>query len=702
MERIAHALMSRAASLALRLGVRQWRLAAVWLPLSAVPDVTAVAGVGPHMQVDVLVYGGTAAGVIAAYTAKQYGRSVLLIEPGRHLGGMSSGGLGYTDIGNKHAVTGLGLDFYRRVGHYYGRFESWTFEPHVAEQVLEQYVDRAAVETLFSRRVKRVDRRNTRIRAVTLEYAGSGAGAPDLVVAAKVFIDASYEGDLMARAGASYTVGREPNSRYNETLNGVQLQAVEEVMVNGLPWLRGHQFPDGVDPYVIPGQPSSGLLPGVGAQAVAPAGSGDEKVQAYNFRMTLCQGEQRLPIEKPERYDPGRYELLIRSMEKHPWKQLDFEGFIISLMPNGKSDWNNWGALSTDYIGGSWDYPEADYARREEIRGEHELYQKGLLYFIATDPRVPAHVRDEMRSWGYCRDEFLDTGGWPHQLYVREARRLVGEYVMTEHNVRGEVTVEDGIGMAAYTMDSHNTQRLVVDGMTRNEGNVEAGGFAPYPIAYRSITPKRHEVTNLLVPVALSASHIAYGSIRMEPVFMVLGQSAAVAASMAIEAGVPVQQVNVPALQRELTANPLADHSPAEVLIDDSSKEQIQVSGTWTDVQIRGQYGQSVLRSDRDGGSVRFVPRIREPGMYQVYLYWPAATGLASNVPIEIQHATGAAHIALDQRRTGESVQGSVSWQALGEYRFEPTRNAWVEIGTSGVDGAVLADAVLFLPARKL
>jgi len=294
----------------------------------------------PDLEVDVLVYGGTSAGVIAAYTSKRYGKSVLLVEPGRHLGGLSSGGLGYTDIGNKYAVTGLGLDFYRRLGRYYGQFEAWTFEPHAAEQVFEQYIDEAGVEVLYSRRLKSVTKDGTRIRAVTLEYAGTGR-APDLVVAARQFIDASYEGDLMARAGASYTVGREGNGRYGETIDGVQL-------------MTGHQFPDGVDPYVVPGDRSSGLLPEISGVGVEPTGTGDKKVQAYNFRMCLCQGDRRIPLGRPDTYDSTRYELLIRLMAKRPWQSLT-DGFIISRMPNGKTDWNNRGGFSTDYIGKNWD-----------------------------------------------------------------------------------------------------------------------------------------------------------------------------------------------------------------------------------------------------------------------------------------------------------------------------------------------------------
>jgi hypothetical protein len=641
----------------------------------------------PDLAADVVIYGGTSAGVIAAYTATLYGKRVLLVEPGRHLGGLSSGGLGYTDIGNKYAVTGLGLDFYRRLGRYYGQFEAWTFEPHAAAQVFEQYIDEADVEVLYSRRLKSVEKEGARIRTITLEYAG-GARAPDLIVAGNQFIDASYEGDLMAKAGASYTVGREGNSRYGETIDGVQLRTE-------------HQFPDGVDPYVVPGDASSGLLPEISGLGVEPNGTGDKKVQAYNFRMCLCQGARRLPIGKPDQYNPGRYELLIRLMERRPWKSL-LDGFIISRMPNGKTDWNNRGGFSTDHIGKNWDYPEASYERRAQIRKAHEDYQKGLLYFVGHDARVPEHIRREMQSWGYCHDEFLDTQGWPHQLYVREARRMVGEYVMTEHNVRGRAVVEDGIGMAAYGMDSHNTQRVVVNGMVKNEGDVQVGGFPPYPISYRSITPKREEVTNLLVPVALSATHIAFGSIRMEPVFMVLAQAAAVAASMAIDTGVPVQQINVRGLQRELRDNPLADGSAPEVLVDNAYDAHVQVAGSWTAAtNIPGRFGPSVLKSEGKGGSVRLTAPIKVPGRYHVYLYWPRAEGLAGNVPVVIRHATGSHPLNIDMRTLTETAQGGIAqWAVLGEYSFEPGKEAWLEVRADGVDGVVLADAALFVPIR--
>jgi len=657
------------------------------LLVCAVMALRASARSEPVMAVDVLVYGATSAGVIAAYTARQYGHSVLLVEPGRHVGGMSSGGLGHTDIGNKYAVTGLALDFYRRLGRYYGRLEAWQFEPKAAEQVFESYLDEAGIEVLFSRRVTGVENTGARLRSATFEYAVGTGRSPDLTIAAAQFIDASYEGDLMKRAGVSWTMGREAASEYGETHNGVQV-------------MTGHQFPDGVDPYTGPGDPSSGLLPEISASGVAPQGTGDRKVQAYNFRMTLCQDERRLPLEPPAGYEPARYELLIRLMAARPWKSLS-DGFIISRMPNGKTDWNNRGAFSTDYIGRNWEYPDADYEHRARLWRDHETYQKGLLHFIATDPRIPPHIRTEMESWGICRDEFLDTAGWPHQLYVREARRLVGEYVMTEHNAWGAATVEDGVGMAAYTMDSHNVQRVDMGGMVKNEGNVEIGGFPPYPIAYRSITPKRTEATNLLVPVALSATHIVYGSIRMEPVFMVLGQAAAVASSAAIAARVPVQDVNVRGLQRELRANPLADGSTPDVLIDEADADRVKLTGRWSPFDISGRYGPSVLRSEGPGATARFVPEVDVAATYDVYLYWPAADAVARRAPVAIRHAEGTTELGVDLPREAEALQhGIVSWRPLGRFRFEPGREAWVEVRSDGADGAVLADAVLLVPHR--
>jgi hypothetical protein len=506
---------------------------------------------------DLMVYGATSAGVIAAYTARMYGLKVLLVEPGRHLGGLSSGGLGKTDTGNESAITGLSQEFYIRVGQYYGKMgPSYRFEPHVAERIFTRYIDEAGVEVLFSRRVKNVDVNGSRIRSVQLEYSGADAENSILTITASNFIDATYEGDLLARAGVSYTVGREGNSVYNEKYNGVIPASVLG------PYGSAKRNPDPlveVDPYVVPGKPSSGLIPEIQGIGHAAPGTGDKKVQAYCFRLCLTQDkDNQLPLSEPDRYDPARYELMARLQKRKPWSRLR-EGFIISEMPRGKTDWNNWGLVgfSSDYIGGNWDYPDADYEDRSRIWDEHIEYQKGLLWFLATDERIPGHIRKEMNTWGYCRDEFLDTGGWPHQLYVREARRMLSDFVMTEHHCIGTEPVRDGIAMGAYGLDSHCCQRVVVSDHVENEGLMNVSGFPPYPISYRSMIPKREEITNLIVPVCVSASHASYGSIRMEPVFMALGQAAGIAAFHATRKNKSVQDIDGTTVQEELRKNPL-------------------------------------------------------------------------------------------------------------------------------------------------
>jgi hypothetical protein len=500
-------------------------------------------------NVDVCIYGGTAGGVIAAYTAKKYGKSVLLIEPGKMLGGMTTGGLGQTDIGNKQAITGLSRQFYQKVGKKYGVDEQWTFEPHVAQEVLNEYISSANVEVLLEKQVIKVNKKGTVIQSVLVKDP-ENKNATSVEVRAKEFIDCSYEGDLLALAGVAYVVGREDNKQYNETLNGFQLP--EYFKQSGK-----HQFPDVVDPYKTPGVPSSGLLYGISTEKVQPTGTGDKKVQTYNFRICLTDSVQNsIPISRPADYDSTRYELLVRLFAAQPNMRKINDYFIWSLMPNRKTDINNTGGFSTDMIGENYGWPEGNYEQRKKIFENHLSYTKGLLYFVKTDKRVPEQIQQYMNRWGYPKDEYQAFGNFTPQLYVREARRMVGEYVMTEHNCVGREKIADGVGQAAYTMDSHNIQRIVVNGMVKNEGNVEVGDFPPYPVSYRSLTPKKSECTNLLVPVCLSSSHIAYGSIRMEPVFMVLGQSSALAACMAIDDKAPVQNINVNKLQNLLQADP--------------------------------------------------------------------------------------------------------------------------------------------------
>ncbi|QJB35157.1 FAD-dependent oxidoreductase [Chitinophaga oryzae] len=655
----------------------KWWLLAICCPLTILP---AASQAGTPKEVDICVYGGTSAGIMAAYTAKKLHKTVLLIEPGKHLGGLTTGGLGYTDIGNKYAITGLARDFYRRIGTHYGKFEQWIFEPHVASQTFDGYLKNAKVEIWYDHQLTTVKKENGYIREITLE------GPSPVVVKARMFIDCSYEGDLMAKAGVSYTVGREANSTYQETYNGVQLR-------------EKHQFPDGIDPYKTPGKPESGLLWGVSPAPLAAQGSGDKSVQAYNFRICLTnRPENMIPITQPEGYDASRYELLLRVLEKAPAKSL--WGFLkFDLMPNGKTDINNNGPFSTDMIGMNYDYPEADAKKRKEIIRQHELYNKGLLYFIGHDPRMPEQLRREMLQWGYPKDEYVNNGHWSPQLYVREVRRMVGEYVMTQANCQGRATVTDGVGMAAYTMDSHNCQRVVVNGMVKNEGDVQIGGFGPYPISYRSLVPKTGECANLLVPVCLSASHIAYGSIRMEPVFMVLAQSAATAAVVAIDSKVPVQQVAVKEVQQLLAANPLADNSTPEILVDNDDAAHVTLKGDWKK-ETRGSYGPSLYLDDSKGGlpkSARFVPEIQREGEYHIYSYLPKLASQATVTHVQVFDGKELKPVKIETGAVKVEGQTSGEWVSLGTFRLPKGKKAYVEISNEQADGAVVADALLFI-----
>lgn len=511
-----------------------------------------------------MIYGGTSAAVVAAVQAKRMGKSVVVVSPDRHLGGLSSGGLGWTDSGDKRVIGGLAREFYHRVWQHYQRPEAWRwqarekfgnrgqgteamddsmrtmwiFEPHVAERVFEDLVREHAIPVQRDEwldREKGVAMAGGRITAITTLSGRTYRG--------KMFIDATYEGDLMAAAGVSYHVGREAKATYGEDWNGVQTGVLH----------HRHHFgvlKQGISPYRVPGDPSSGLLPRISAEPPGEYGAGDHRVQAYCFRLCLTDvPENRVPFPRPAGYDPDQYELLLRIFAAG-WRET-FHKF--DAVPNGKTDTNNHGPFSSDNIGYNYDYPEASYERRREIIREHETYQQGLFYFIANDPRVPADVRERMARWGLAKDEFLDNGHWPHQLYVREARRMTGLFVMTENELLKRRPTPDSVGMGSYTIDSHNVQRYITpEGFVQNEGDIGVRLDGPYAIAYGALVPRRGQAENLLVPVAVSASHIAYGSIRMEPVFMVLGQSAATAAALAIDGALAVQDVPYARLRERL------------------------------------------------------------------------------------------------------------------------------------------------------
>ncbi|RAV27802.1 FAD-dependent oxidoreductase [Sinomicrobium soli] len=533
-----------------------------------------------RVTAEVIVYGGTSAGVAAAIQCSRMGKSVVLIEPTNRIGGLTTGGLGQTDIGNKQAIGGISREFYENVRKYYdnpehwkwqkkseysdggqtrtGKEENsmWTFEPSAALAIYREMLAKENIGLVYNEKLNRetgVEKVDGKIRSVTMESGKVFTGT--------VFIDATYEGDLMAAAGISYTIGRESNAMYGESLNGVQLDKINKSLTGLISHNASkHNLIPGVDPYVIKGDPASGLLPNIN-QKPGLNGEGDDKIQAYCFRMCLTDHpENRIPFQKPPGYDEKDYELLFRNFEARKGALKDMYSYgngiipwINSRMPNRKTDTNNRFGFSTDYIGMNYHYPEASYEERKKIVEDHKHYTMGLMWTLANHPRIPEAVRKEVSRWGTAKDEFESADGWQQQLYIREARRMVSDYVMTQHHCEGLKVAEDPVGLAAYGMDSHHVQRYVdANGYVQNEGNVEAHGFKPYPISYRSLVPGKEECENLLVPVCLSASHIAFGSIRMEPVFMVLGQSAATAAVLAVDMDKAVQDVPYDALKEQL------------------------------------------------------------------------------------------------------------------------------------------------------
>ncbi len=697
---------------------RSFRLTALVLLSAFLPASAQTAPV----ERDVVIYGGTCAAVIAAVQVKKMGRSVIIVSPDKHLGGLSSGGLGWTDTGNKAVIGGLARDFYHRIFLEYQKPETWKwqpqseygntgqgtpaidgenrtmwiFEPSVAERVFEGYVKEFGIEVHRDEWLDRetgVVSKNGAIRSIrTLggkEYAG------------KIFFDATYEGDLLATAGVDYHVGREANSVYGEEWNGVQVGILH----------HRHHFgavDQPISPYVIPGDPKSGVLPRVSAESPGTRGEGDRRVQAYCFRMCLTNHpENRIPFPKPAGYDPKQYELLLRVFEAG-WRET-FGKF--DPIPNHKTDTNNHGPFSTDNIGYNYDYPEASYERRREIIREHETYQKGWLYFIANDPRVPKDVQDEMKTWGLPKDEFTDNGNWSHQLYIREARRMIGAYVMTENELRKKKPTPESVGMGSYTIDSHNVQRYITpEGYVQNEGDIGVSTRGPYEIAYGSLVPKREQCTNLMVPVCVSSSHIAFGSIRMEPVFMILAQSAATAAVMALDGGTAVQEVDYAQLRERLLADgqilhyetPASDRrgiAPATlpgIVVDD---ESAKFEGHWEESRSAKTYVGVGYRHDGDsaegGAKAIFTATIPKTGRYAVRLAYPPHSNRARAVNVTVGSPDGLV-VKVDQTQ----APSDGLFHHLATQEFSAGDIATLTVVNEGGDGYVVVDAVQWLEVK--
>ncbi|MFN5289541.1 MAG: FAD-dependent oxidoreductase [Planctomycetia bacterium] len=675
-------------------------------------------------QTDVVIYGGTAAAVTCAVQVKKMGGTVVVVSPDKHLGGLSSGGLGYTDTGNKAVIGGLARDFYHRIWKEYQKPDTWKwqkmesygnkgqgtpamdgsqktmwiFEPHVAEKVFEDLVREYEIPLLreeFLDRARGVVLENGRIVSIRTLSGKTFQG--------KTFVDATYEGDLMAAARIDYHVGRESLAKYGEAWNGVQTGVLHH---------RHHFGKMHISPYKIEGDPRSGLLPKISPDHPGKYGEEDKKIQAYCFRMCLTRHDpNRVPFQKPENYNPGDYELLARVYARG-WNET-FDKY--DPIPNLKTDTNNHGPFSTDNIGMNYDYPEASYERRREIIREHENYQKGWLYFVANDSRIPEKTRFEMQKWGLAKDEFKDNNHWPHQLYIREARRMVGDFVMTENELLAKKPTPAPIGMGSYTMDSHNVQRYVTpEGFVQNEGDIGVG-LNPYQISLGAILPKKGQCGNLVVPVCVSSSHIAYGSIRMEPVFMILGQSAATVAMLAIRDSKMVQEVGYEKIRlkllqdgqvlefsgppRKTNASEIKASSLAGLVMDNDHAE---CTGSWKNSSANQPFvGKDYLHEGNagDGNSVAtFRFQIKKTATYDVRVSYPHNDNRSTKVAIKILAPGVEKSFSLNQRLKPpiDNLLAKIATVTLRE-----GQEAQVQVSNQGSDGYVVVDAVQILESME-
>ena len=669
-------------------------LAALLLPVMSVLAA-------PVIETDVSVYGGTSGGVVAAVQAARQGKTVSLLVFGNHVGGMTSGGLGATDVGGHGTdyIQGVAREFYVRINAAYTagattpKFDK--FEPKVAEAVFKAMLTEVGVTPRYQQHLTSVTKAGQRITEIAMDDG--------TICRARVFIDASYEGDLMAMAGVTWTIGRESSAQYGESLNGIRGNT------------PAHQFTVNVDPYVTPGVPSSGLLPFIQPQSLGTPGAADSRVQAYNYRMCLTMSAaNRIDITPPPGYDETKYELLRRYIVASGATALS--SFMnITGMANAKTDINNNGPFSTDFIGQSDTYATATYAQRAVIEQQHKDYIQGFLYYLGHSTNVPLSIRNSMLAYGFCKDEFTDNGGFG-ALYVREARRMVSDYVMRQQNCQGTETVPDSIGLGSYTMDAHNAERIVQGNVVKNEGDVQSTIPAPYPIAYRSIVPKVGECDNLVVPWCLSASHMGFGSIRMEPVFMILSQSAGTAAAIAIDDNVSVQQVSYPKLALQLTVDGQALSGGTAttsdgIVVDNTDTGSVTIVGDWTSsTSTAGFYGSNYLHDGsalKGTKSVRFTPTIPTAGQYDVYFRWTALANRSKNVPVDVIDATGTHTYTIDQT----VLANNGVWFLLQRGTFNAGTSGSVLVRTDGTVGTngtndgtnafVVADAVRFVSAAS-
>ncbi len=676
------------------------------LAMAALPfcfSTLSAAAARKILDADVCVYGATSGGVAAAVQAARHGLNVVLLDPENHVGGMSSGGLGATDRGNPESIGGLSAEFYLRIARKYiptATTAKYLFEPKVASTVFQDLLTSANVTPLLNEPLTLVRKTGTTIQEIETSTG--------LVVRAAMFIDTTYEGDLLAAAGVAFRTGREANTEFSETRNGV-LTATTSPFVNLT-----------IDPYLIPGNPASGLIAGISSTPIAAPGSADTLVQAYNFRLCLTQAPNRLPIAPPPNYQAADYEMIGRYLaaKTATGGAVDLASFTNGLFhnigtadgfPNGKSDWNANKGMSSDWVGQSQEWATASYPRRREIALAHENYIRGIFEFLRTDPRVPVAIKNETATWGLPPDEYPNHGNWSPQLYVREARRMIGNYILTEANGRGTTTAPSSIALASYAMDSHYCQRVVVSGKVHAEGGFFELPPRPWPIGLGAITPRPAECTNLLATFALSATHVAFSSARMEPVFMMTSHSAATAAALALRQGLPIQNIAYPALatllksDRQILEWGSSTTANGIVVEAEGPGGSPLPSGQWISGANPGYSGTGYLYANT--GTLRycnFTPTIPVTGPYKVLMSWVQSSNRASNANTTITHAEGPTVMPLNQRLDPDGASPVGGWKELGTWTFNAGSTVAVRIDNVNADGIVIADAVRFEPTGTL
>lgn len=650
----------------------------------------AMIAVASAEKYDVVVYGGTPAGIAAGVTAAREGASVVVIEPTRWIGGMVAGGLAKSDVGKKETIGGFPKEFFTRAAQGYDAKWMWYAEPKRNMAVFEEMLAEAKVKVLKDARLKEVLKTEGMIERVTTEDG--------TVYEGRQFIDASYEGDLMALAGVSYRVGREGRAEYGEALAGFYPMPVRpratEVMASGKTGPSYiHGTPAGIPALDEKGEPIFGVV-----RAKGEKGEADGLTQAYNFRVVVTRREDlKVPFPKPENYRPERYELLLRLIGTFPKVGFD-RLFHLGEIAEGKYDLNAQGLFSTDYPGGNTGYPDGSWEERRRIRQDHIDFIQGMLWFLGNDGRVPEELPKEANEWGLCRDEFTDHGNWPYALYIREGRRMKGEYVMVQEDCQRKVRKPDSVGMGSFIIDCHIVQRIVTeDGMVADEGAFPDAPTQPYQIPYRSLTPQREECGNLLVPVCFSASHVAYCSMRMEPVYMAMGHASGLAAVEAMKSGKGVQGIDVEALKGKLKEQgavleleipgALLVEEMEGVVVDDADAE---FTGEW----VHSNYGAPVnLSSSHDGGlgkgekSATFRLKVPKKGNHELRFYYSAAANRASNVKVTVVRGERSSTIEVDQRKLA-------AFASLGVAKFSAGEEVVVKVVNDDADGIVSADAV--------